>query len=242
MWFQKNVDALYVPSDTLEKLAKRKGIPVEKTRKIGLPIRPGFQARDAEGKETLRAELGLLPKARTALVVGGGDGVGKIRPIATELASKLSSDGGGHAQIVVICGKNEQLKAQLEAEDWPENVHVSVQGFVRNMDEWMGASDCIVSKAGPGTIAEATASGLPIILTSFLPGQEAGNVPFVVKGGFGAYSTRPRRIAQTVSSWLSDPQHLAEMSSRSSAAGKPTATAEIAAELGQMLFPNKTAA
>ena len=40
------------------------------------------------------------------------------------------------------------------------------------MDEWMGAVDCIVTKAGPGTIAEATTRGLPIMLSAFLPGQE----------------------------------------------------------------------
>lgn len=46
------------------------------------------------------------------------------------------------------------------------------QGFVSNMDEWMGAVDCIVTKAGPGTIAEAMIRGLPIMLSAFLPGQE----------------------------------------------------------------------
>lgn len=40
------------------------------------------------------------------------------------------------------------------------------------MDEWMGAVDCIVTKAGPGTIAEAMIRGLPIMLSAFLPGQE----------------------------------------------------------------------
>ena len=46
------------------------------------------------------------------------------------------------------------------------------KGFVSNMDEWMGAVDCIVTKAGPGTIAEAMTRGLPIMLSAFLPGQE----------------------------------------------------------------------
>lgn len=33
---------------------------------------------------------------------------------------------------------------------WPSNVNVVVKGFVKNMDSWMGASDVIVTKAGPG--------------------------------------------------------------------------------------------
>lgn len=52
--------------------------------------------------------------------------------------------------------------------------HTHAQGFVSNMDEWMGAVDCIVTKAGPGTIAEAMIRGLPIMLSAFLPGQEVG--------------------------------------------------------------------
>jgi len=152
------------------------------------------------------------------------------------LAQELATDGGGPAQMVVICGKNEELKAKLRSEDWPKNVRVKIRGFTKRMDEWMGASDCIVTKAGPGTIAEACASGLPIMLSDFLPGQEAGNVPFVVDGGFGAYSKRPEVIAKTVSGWLKDPQHLADMSSKSQDAGRPAATKQIAEDIGGLLF------
>lgn len=36
---------------------------------------------------------------------------------------------------------------------WPSNVNVVVKGFVKNMDEFMGASDCIITKAGPGELS-----------------------------------------------------------------------------------------
>lgn len=84
--------------------------------------------------------------------------------------------------MVVICGKNQFVKRELESVEWPENVRVIVNGFVKNMDEWMGAVDALVTKAGPGTIAEATIRGLPVMLSGYLPGQEEGNVPYVVDG------------------------------------------------------------
>lgn len=59
-------------------------------------------------------------------------------------------------------------------------------GFVKNMAEYMVAADVLISKAGPGTISEAAALSLPVMLTSFLPGQEEGNVDYVVEGGFGS--------------------------------------------------------
>lgn len=57
---------------------------------------------------------------------------------------------------------------------------MSVNGFVDNMAEWMSACDTIVTKAGPGTIAESLICGLPVLLNGFVPCQEAGNVPFVI--------------------------------------------------------------
>ena len=82
----------------------------------------------------------------------------------------------------MICGKNQVVKHKLEETQWPENSRVLIQGFVSNMDEWMGAVDALVTKAGPGTIAEATIRGLPVMLSGHLPGQEEGNVPYVVNG------------------------------------------------------------
>lgn len=82
----------------------------------------------------------------------------------------------------MICGKNEVVKRELEGVAWPQNSRVVVRGFVSNMDEWMGAVDTLITKAGPGTIAEATIRGLPVMLSGYLPGQEEGNVPYVVNG------------------------------------------------------------
>lgn len=91
-----------------------------------------------------------MQNARTALVVGGGDGIGNLKEIASSLVAALGKDGGRKSQIVVVCGKNEQMRRSLECAAWPANVNVVVKGFVNNMDAWMGASDCIITKAGPG--------------------------------------------------------------------------------------------
>ena len=100
----------------------------------------------------------------------------------------------------------------LGGADYPPSVHVVGLGFIRNMDEWMAASDVLVTKAGPGTIAEAAAVGLPVMLTSYLPGQEAGNVDVVLKNGFGMYETKPGKIAEKVVGWLEGDGILEKMS------------------------------
>lgn len=109
-------------------------------------------------------------------------------------------------------------------------------GFVKKMAEYMVAADVLVSKAGPGTIAEAASLSLPVMLTSFLPGQEEGNVDFVVSGGFGAYiSDRdPAGVAEEVGQWLNDEAMAAQLSRKAKENGAPNAARDIVAEIGNI--------
>ena len=103
--------------------------------------------------------------------------MGAIEPTIQALADKV----GSACQVVAICGRNKRLIKRLEAKSYPAGMQVTIQGFVDNMPEWMTACDMIVTKAGPGTIAESFICGLPVLLNGFVPCQEEGNVPFVVK-------------------------------------------------------------
>lgn len=114
------------------------------------------------------------------------------------------------------------------------SVNVVGLGFVANMAEYMVAANVLVSKAGPGTIAEAAALGLPVLLTNFLPGQEEGNVDFVVDGQFGAYRSDadPTGIAEEVVNWLTDEEKLRRLSAAARSNGSPNAAAEIVRIIG----------
>jgi len=72
-----------------------------------------------------------------------------------------------------------------------------------------------------------------VVLSSYLPGQERGNVTFAVEGGFGAYTTEPDVIAQTVVEWLRDPLEMEKRSKAACAASRPRATLQIAEEIGR---------
>mmetsp|Transcript_22002 Transcript_22002/g.46070 ORF Transcript_22002/g.46070 Transcript_22002/m.46070 type:complete len:774 (+) Transcript_22002:484-2805(+) len=116
-----------------------------------------------------------------------------------------------------------------------ERVKVIGLGFVTKMAEYMVAADVLVTKAGPGTIAEAAALSLPVMLTSFLPGQEEGNVDYVVDGGFGSFvsDADPHGIADEVVSWLLDERKLKELSENAFKRGAPDAAAEIVEAIGE---------
>jgi len=187
-WCHPKVDACFVPSDAVRKVAERRGLSGEQIRQYGLPVRPSFWQTPRPRKQLLD-ELGLETDRKTVLVVGGGDGVGSLGKIVEATAETLSRDCPGGAQVVAVCGKNAQLRNRLETKQFGD-VHVQVCGFVKQMSDYMEVADVLITKAGPGTIAEATIRGLPTMLSSFLPGQEAGNVPFVVQSGFGESRAR----------------------------------------------------
>jgi hypothetical protein len=126
--------------------------------------------------------------------------------------------------------------SDIQINDAIGNVSVVALGFVTNIAEYMVAADVLVSKAGPGTIAEATSLSLPIMLTSFLPGQEEGNVDFVVEGGFGSFisDSDPLGIAETIAGWLLDDEKLANMSKAAKAKGAPYAARDIVRIIGDV--------
>jgi len=232
-WFHRKVDACFIPSDQIRGLAKRSGLKSGQLRQYGLPVRPAFW-QPSRPKADLLRELGLASARKTVLVVGGGDGVGSLASIVEATAAQLSKECPGEGQVIAVCGKNKKLQARLEKLE-SLKCNVQVRGFVRHMSDYMEVSDCIVTKAGPGTIAEAAIRGLPTMLSSYLPGQEAGNVPFVTESGFGEYSNQPKEIARRVSSWVQDPGKLEAMSLNARVASSPRATQAIATDLMEML-------
>lgn len=226
LWFHPQIDAVYVASENTQAMALKAGIAPQRVNLLGLPIRPAF-ARPPRPKADLRAELGMALDLPAVLLVGGGEGIGPVEEIAA-LCNNNFSASGPHAigQIVIVCGRNKALQERLSARPWA--VPTRINGFVENMPDWMAACDCIVTKAGPGTIAEALICGLPIVLSGFIPGQEEGNVPYVVDHGIGVHEESPEAIAATIARWFGpEREHLRMMSAQARTLGHPHATFDI---------------
>lgn len=295
-WFQKNVDRMYLASDRLLKLAKRRGrTPDKNIVMTGLPIRHDFAVQAEKlgdrttvaGKEyqkEMRRELGLDPDKPMVMLMGGGEGVGSLATIVDELYASFVKRGVD-VTICVVCGRNEKLKQSLQDRDWATvlaqehrikkrhkllrligrhpsrkiqesldraaehegegapragKVDVVGLGFVTRMAEYMVAADVLVTKAGPGSIAEAASVGLPVMLTNFLPGQEAGNVDYVLENGFGDFNSHARIIAQEVAVWLKDADLMESMSRSAQEVGHPHAAADIVIDIGSIAHTWKT--
>ncbi|KAG1326478.1 Monogalactosyldiacylglycerol synthase 1, chloroplastic [Cocos nucifera] len=169
-WFHKLVTRCYCPSTEVAKRALKAGLQPSQIKVYGLPVRPSF-VKPVQPKDVLRRELGMDEDLPAVLLMGGGEGMGPIEATAQALGNTLYDENLGQpiGQILVICGRNKKLYNRLQSIDW--KVPVQVKGFVTKMEECMGACDCIITKAGPGTIAEAMIRGLPIILNGYIAGQ-----------------------------------------------------------------------
>jgi 1,2-diacylglycerol 3-beta-galactosyltransferase len=73
-----------------------------------------------------------------------------------------------------------------------------VLGYCDNIPELMRASDLLVTKAGPGAIAEASLAEVPVVVYDFVPGQEYGNLKYVEKNGIGVVALTTGDVVRSV--------------------------------------------
>ena len=223
-WITPEADQVIVATPEAKKLAVRYGMPEKKIKTIGMPIDPKFFINDKE-KQSARKISKLEPHRFTILMMGGGEGGGGMYDIIREFGASRF-DG----QLIVITGRNKQLEVKLKKEAADFNFPMRVFGFTNQVYELMSESDLIITKAGPGTIAEAMAMNLPIIITSWLPGQEEGNVQFVVRANVGRVSKDPKRVVELVNE-LRTTAEFEEMKKNIKKVSRPQAALDIAREI-----------
>ncbi len=187
------VRAYLTPSAEVEALLAQWDVPARQRVRVGLPVHPRF-LEEVSDRAGLRRALGLDPARPVVLLMAGAEGQGPLEAFVRALAAQRP-----RAQVVVVAGRNERLRRRLQAQTWP--IPVRVLGFVHDVHRWMHAADLLLTKAGPSTIAEALAVGLPMLLFAHLPGQEARNPDFVVRLGAGVYEPDPARAAALVARW-----------------------------------------
>jgi 1,2-diacylglycerol 3-beta-galactosyltransferase len=227
LWFDSRSDLIFVPTETARQKAIQYGMPEEKLFVVGLPVAQKYCV-PAGNKGMLREKLGW-PKDKTiVLVVGGGEGMGPLAKTARAIA-----ESGLDLALVVVAGRNERLKTSLEKNRWP--AQTLIYGFTKEMPDFMRAADVLVTKAGPGTIAEALNAHLPIILYARLPGQEDGNVTYVRECGAGVWAPTPQRVVATLRRWVERGGEREKVVEACRRAARPEAAITIARQIGEKL-------
>ncbi len=219
-WYCNRAALVVVPTLAAQRRGLEAGLRPEQMRLVGLPVAERFR-QVGEDRFALRERLGWRQDLPAVVLVGGGEGMGPLGDMARAINQACLP-----LQMIIVAGRNQALHTQLENYSW--NIPVKVYGFVRNMPDFMQAANVLVTKAGPGTISEAFIAGLPIILYSRLPGQEEGNVDYVVDEGAGIWAPEPRKVVAALQNWLDHPDELQKASQTALHLARPDAARQIA--------------
>ncbi|MBO0868096.1 MAG: hypothetical protein J2P15_05985 [Micromonosporaceae bacterium] len=225
-WWHPAVDRVVLPNAGHSRPHRRgDGRGMDRCDVLGLPVREQFRLRPADpaARAALRASLGLDPERFVVLVTAGAEGVSSLAAWTRALVT-----GGADFDVVAVCGRNERLRASLDRLAALCSRRLVVTGFVDNMADWLCSADVVVTKAGPGIIAEAACCGVPMLLAGHLPGQEAGNTEIVVRAGAGWPVRGRRQLRAQVEYLRSNPTSLDRMRAAALRLGTPTAGDEIA--------------
>ena len=194
----------------------------------GMILRPDFYLEDSSDPAELRRGMALRPDLPTAIVLFGGHG-SKVMYSITE---RLNA-AGLPLQLILICGRNEELAARLRAHQWQMPVHVV--SFTKEVHRLMRAADFLIGKPGPGSVAEAMVRKLPVLIecNAWTLPQERYNAEWVKEKGVGIVLKSFEDVAEGVRRML-DPAALAAFR-RNVAAQENHAVFEIPEILAKLL-------
>ncbi|HOX02388.1 MAG TPA: glycosyltransferase [Candidatus Paceibacterota bacterium] len=225
LWIESGVDLYCVAAEETRWRLLARGVPPESIAVTGIPISASFARHIPTGRA--RRDLGLPAGLPLVLVLGGGLGMGPVGAVMRELGR-----AGQPFQAAVVCGRNDRLRRQLEAEAYPYPVRVL--GFVGNMHEWMSAARLIVTKPGGLTSSEALAVGRPMLLLEPIPGQEAANSDFLLEHGAAVKVNRVEDLSFRIEPLLGSAR-LAAMARAARRIGRPRAALAVCEAASQRL-------
>ena len=190
IWFSPVFDWNMVFSKRSRDGIVSKGIARQTVKVFHFPIKPSF-ARRTQSPAVLRGRLGLDRKPFTVLFFFGAEGVGPVKKFIAVLIER-----GIALQAVVICGKNEKLKADIEnlARSRTGSVRIQVRGYVTNLADYIAASDVVVGKSGPNQVFETLLQCRPIVISSFLA-NEKETTDWVIGNKLGWLTRSPAHLA-----------------------------------------------
>ena len=220
-WITRAFDWYFVAQEEDKIHMQALGLPGDHIEVTGIPVEPEF-SRPVDAAAVL-ARHGLRPGRPTLLVAAGTLGLSPATAVARRL---LQIDGD--FQAIIVCGKNEALKSEIEGLVRGRPDDFRVFGFTDEMPDFMGAATILLSKPGGMTTAEALARGLPMVILDPIGGQEERNSDVLLEAGAAVKCGEVTLIAHKLEKLLENPERIRAMSENARALGRPHAARDIA--------------
>jgi processive 1,2-diacylglycerol beta-glucosyltransferase len=231
LWVNQPCDHYFTATDEGARYLQSWGVPATDVTVTGIPIHPVFsKPRD---RSEARARLGLAGDRPVVLQLAGGFGVG---PIAKLYQALLTVERP--LDVVVVAGRNEKVKAQLEAVAVEPRHRARVLGFTDKIDEWMAAADLVVSKPGGLTTSETLARGAVMVIVNPIPGQESRNSDYLLEQGAAVKVNNVATLAYKVGALLADGKRLGQLKANVARIARPRAAYDVVARALQLMKTN----
>ena len=231
MWLCHHFEQYFVALDETRVHLEKLGISQDKITVSGIPIDPIFAV--TKDKTAMREKYGLAKDKLTILVSAGGFGVGNVEHLL-EALSYLKTP----AQVLAICGRNEELKTKLEKLSAGklnnETVTFKPIGYTTQMDEYMSAADLIVGKPGGLTTSEAMAKNLIFVIVNPIPGQEERNSDHLLEKGCAIKCNNLPTLAYKIDDLINDKARFETMKANVARFARPDASRETVEKLSKL--------
>lgn len=205
-WIAKHVDAYIVSTPEMIPEMQEMGVPAEKIYPFGIPVGNVFFTRG--DKPALQKRFGLTPGLPTVLIMAGSFGVTNIMKIYRDIVRVPVP-----FQVIVITGRNRKLFEAFTPVVEQSPKQTKLVYFTDEVENYMHASDLIITKPGGLTVSEALACCIPLAVFDAIPGQEEDNANFLLTHNMAVRLNKEDDPGETIRTLLEDEKRLEEMRS-----------------------------
>ncbi len=222
MWVSPGMAGYFAANAEVAARLTACGPVVTAARVTGIPVMPDFDPALGPSRDAARHELAPGAQAPVVLLMGGGSGIGGL---AAQAETLLDLDQA--PTVIALAGRSAAALAELQGLAARKPGRLIPTGFTDRVPDLMRAADLVVTKPGGLSTSECLALGLPMILSSPIPGQEERNADYLLEEGAALKAIDDLGLRLRGAALLGDPARLASMAARSRAIGRPYAARDV---------------
>ena len=224
LWLTSPFNRFFVAREETKAYMAAIGVPTDRITVSGIPVQLGLA--EAVDREAVLRRYELRPDWPILLISAGAAG-GAYTQTIVQQTMRMTSD----FQAVVVCGRNDQLKSQIEGLTAFQRDRYRVLGYTTDMADLMRTATLFIGKPGGLSSSECMAAGLPMVLIHPIPGQEVRNSDFLLEEGAAVRCNYQTTVGYKIDRLLAEPDRIKRMAKSARRIGRAEAASQITTQV-----------